>query len=267
LKYADDFEEELCPVCNETREKHAIPETKSSAELCSKIIEYLQNRWNEVRNGDDISAKLNVAKGDYDHGTSTWTWSGYMVGVMICNCPQPKSFAAMSGGGGKDDAGRPHNCLPAFKDACADAGIDVVINDGSAAGGQPRSTRRQDLVNANTSASPAVQANLAEAAQARWNGSRGPGFVQPGKCAGQHLLGRSGHAPTAMTEMYFAAPQVWWGQSYNFLVDGVREPRIFATDLPATEANPWGSSVGSCNTCQQLLFLTMCPERTCPPPE
>jgi len=267
LKYADDFEEELCPVCNETRERHEIVETKSSAELCSKIIEYLQNRWNEVRNGDDVSAKMNVAKlANYDEGIPTfserWTFAGYMVGVMICACNPPKSFAAMSGGGGQDEAGRPRNCLPAFKDGCREAGIDVVINGGGA-GGQPRSTKWQDLARANTSISVAVADTLAQQVERRWKAIKGEGFVPPGKCAGQHLLGRSGHAPTAMTEMYFAAPEGVWGRQYNFLVDGERAPRLFASNLPETPQNPWGSSVGSCNTCQRLLFMTMCPERVC----
>jgi hypothetical protein len=263
LKYADDFEEELCPVCDETRERHEIVETKSSAELCAKIIEDLQSQWNGVMNGDNVGAELDIAKGHYDHGTSTWSWSGYMVGVMICACKPPKSFAAMSGGGGKDDAGRPHNCLPGFKRACAAASIDVVINDGSGAGGQPRSTNWKDLARANTSGSPKVAARLRQQTEARWKGIKGPGYTQPGKCAGQHLLGRSGHAATAMTEMWFAPAGSWWGQSYDFLVDGARGPRRFGPDLEVTEENPWGASVGSCNTCQKLLFLTMCPDRVC----
>src|SRR5262249_41525316 len=157
LKYADDFEEAVCPVCDETREKHAIVETKSSAALCAEIIEHLRGQWDAlgIGNFDDIEKKKMVAKGDYDEGTHVWSWRGYMVGVMICACKQPKSFAAMSGG--------KKNCwLPGFQKACDAAGINIVINSGKNGACQKSSVKWQDLVRANTSKSPKVAARLAE---------------------------------------------------------------------------------------------------------
>ncbi len=265
LKYADDFEEDLCPVCEETREKHEILETKSSAELCAKIIECLQQQWDGLLYGDDVTAKKRVAKVEsYNQDTNVWTWRGYMVGVMICACKPPKSFAAMSGG-------KSSSWLPGFQEACDSAGIDVVVNSGRNGACQKSSVKWQDLANANTSKSPLVAARLRDFVEKRWKRRRGPGYTEVGKCAGQHLLAKSGHAPTAMTEMFFAPANWngqaltpgWFGQTYDFLVDGARGDRRFGTDQPTTEENPWGTSVGSCKTCQELLFLSMCPERVC----
>jgi hypothetical protein len=253
MKYADDFEGD-CPVCHKAAEEHEIVETKSSAELCAKIIESLQNQWNGVRHGEDDSAKVRIAKKFWDNDTQQYVWKGYMVGVMICAHKPPKSFAAMSG----------KLCLPGFKKACQDAGIDVVIGDGSKAGGQARSTKWQDLAKANTSG--VAKADLEKAIKSAWfdeDGKRADSnSPAPGKCAGQHLLARSGHGPIAMTEMYFTpAGGVWWGKKYRFRVDS--NPKVLHAFGPDVQNTPWGPSVGSCETCQDLLYLTMCPERVC----
>jgi uncharacterized Zn-binding protein involved in type VI secretion len=256
MTYGGDFDED-CPVCHKAMTEHQIVETLSSAEKCSKIIEYLKNRWDGVKNGEDDVAKKMVAKSYFDRDSGKVEWAGYMVGVMICAHKPPKSFAAMSGS----------KMLPAFKDACANASIDVVINDGSKAGGQPRSVKWGDIASANTSAVAGTDA-LKDAVRKAWfddAGTReGSNSPPPGKCAGQHLIARSGHGPIQMTEMYFA-PSGFWGQTYSFIVDGVRRAQFqrFGTDLQKTDETPWGTSVGSCKTCQDLLFLAMCPERVC----
>jgi len=255
MAWANDFEGD-CPVCHKPADKHKIVETKSSAELCAKIIEDLQDQWSGVRNNLDDAAKVGVAKKFWDDGIQRYNWFGYMVGVMICAHDPPKSFAAMSGS----------RCLKGFKAACGRAGIDVVIGGGGA-GGKARSVKWTDIAGANTSKAVA-KAAVKAAVRAAWfddAGKReGTHSPRPGKCAGQHLLARSGHGPIAMTEMFFApAGGAAWVGGYSFLVNGVRSLQPFGPHLTKTAQTPWGPSVGSCQTCQDLLFLTMCPERVC----
>jgi hypothetical protein len=196
-----------------------------------------------------------------------------MVGVMICKCEPPKSFAAMSG----------TYALPKFTEVAKAAGVDVVINTGS-----PPDTARQlrpgDYASANASGiNPTRIANRVEAAwrkAANAQDAGDPQYSYPGICAGAHLLARSGHAPAQMTEMFFAPKKPWdkkydWNVFREKILDGVKtlvesgtSARGFTSNAAKAkdqeEASPWGLTVASCKTCQELLPLTMCPVRKCP---
>jgi hypothetical protein len=64
-----------------------------------------------------------------------------------------------------------------------------------------------------------------------------------------------------MTEMFFA-PTGSWQKKYLWRVEGsTRAGRVFGTDVH--EFTPWGNTVASCHSCQDLLFLALCPEVTC----
>ena len=256
MAYGDDFEGE-CPVCHEKPEKHKILETDDSAAKCAAIVNELKERFKSAPESK---------KGDY----AKWyndRWNGYMVGVMICKHPKdsnPSIFAAMSGG----------FCLKGFQDVAKSAGkAHVVIGDGGD-GGAPRNMERDDFIRANTSgghlgsrvALIAHRAKLLAEVKERWKVN-----VEDTKkrycCAGAHLVGRSNHAPVNMTEMYFA-PVGNYPLYIRYLKDGAwgLGKRRFGTDVPKTAADgptPWGTTVGSCKTCQNMLFLAMCPERTC----
>ena len=62
-----------------------------------------------------------------------------------------------------------------------------------------------------------------------------------------------------MTEMFYEAgnPAKQWTATYTWRNNGVKETggRTFNAASP---------SVGSCDSCQETLFLTMCPVRVCP---
>ncbi|WP_199873382.1 DUF4150 domain-containing protein [Ideonella sp. A 288] len=238
VAYADDFDDP-CPICKRDSGDHKIIETASSAKTCAKIVADLKEAF---RNGSDAQKNL-YAKQQMGKRKG---WSGYMVGVMACKHQPPKLFAAMSG----------TYILDGFKTIAEANGCAVV-------GGGRRTP--DDFVSANTSAvsndikKAAVEKAWKSAADRIANGDKR--YSHMGICAGAHLLAKSGHAPVEMTEMFFA-PTGEWGHDYDWKVEGLRQQaRMFGTQV--SEFSPWGNTVASCQTCQDLLFLTMCPERTC----
>ena len=84
-----------------------------------------------------------------------------------------------------------------------------------------------------------------------------------GVCAAQHLIAKSNHAPANMTEMSFAPRERAWAKKYPFRLYGALDDREFGPHVKETAKTPWGPSVASCKTCQEILFLALCPERVC----
>jgi hypothetical protein len=122
------------------------------------------------------------------------------------------------------------------------------------------------MIGANTSAAAAADTRLGALVRNRFkvindnidDGTygKGSGYNRPGSCAGAKLLANSGHKPVSMTEMWFQPKDldpVMLGP-YRCRSNGVRiDDREFSS----------AGEIGSCNTCQDLLYLTMCPERVC----
>jgi hypothetical protein len=246
LAYADDFTEP-CPICKKAASEHKILETESTAKVCADIVAELRQAF---RNADDKQKARYAKKG-----------RGYMVGVMICKCNM--KFAAMSG----------FKALPGFAEV-AGPHVDKVINTG-AAGDTPAALGVQDYAKANTlyGQSAEMASGIEQTVLSAYRnageayGAGDSQYSLPGVCAGAHLVAKSGHAPVQMTEMFFAPTGHWpklGTKEYSFIVGGTRQPAQFGTRVQKTEETPWGTSVASCRTCQDLLFLTMCPERTCP---
>jgi hypothetical protein len=254
MAYGDDFEGK-CPVCDKEPAEHKILETEDSAAKCAAIVKELKEQFRSASEKD---------KADYAKSYKG-KWKGYMVGVMICQHAEDKVepfiFAAMSGG----------KCLKGFQRIAKSAGkAHVVINDGGA-GGEERAMRRQDLMDANTMGGDRKQLiKLVNVVRKKWKTTIEDRGIQNYSCAGAHLVARSNHAPVNMTEMYFAPIgnyplEISYRRDYN---DGLLKRVLgrFGTNVPKTEPTgptPWGTSVGSCEKCQNLLFLTMCPKRTC----
>jgi hypothetical protein len=167
---------------------------------------------------------------------------GYMVGAMVCFCE--KKWAAKSGGRvqGFDEAvGR------------ADGAATPINPPGGGA-------TYEQAVNANQSA---TAVNVAGGLLGAWLGAElnfednVPGYNYPGSCAGAKLLINSGHKPVAMTEMWF--------QPRGLAASMLGPYRRFSMGLRIDDgAFSSAGEIGSCNTCQDILFMTMCPERTCP---
>lgn len=171
----------------------------------------------------------------------------FMVGVMICKgCGL--SFATMSG-----------KTKPFFTAAVGSI-VDVVVQ------GPPASAK--DFLDANKS--KIADSLKEEKINAAWQAmesafkSNGPksGYNFPGACAGAKLMARAvsmaspgaAHAPKEMTEMMFSPRG--WAQRYKLRWTTWRTSTArvqFTTD----------ETVPSCHTCQRLLYLTNCPERTC----
>src|SRR5262245_4380020 len=175
--------------------------------------------------------------------TSKKKKGGFMVGAMICTLCDQK-FGAKSGPG-----------MASFDTSVTNAGATPISPNGPASLDQ--------MISSNTSASSgaAAQAILGKWIEIEMNREdgtygAGSGYNQPGSCAGAKLLANSGHKPSSMTEMWFqpkGASPVMLGP-YHCRSNGIR-----------TDDREYSSAgeIGSCNTCQELLYLTMCPERTC----
>jgi hypothetical protein len=251
VAYADDFRG-LCPICDQGPEEHRVLETPNTAALCAELVRQLTAQFRAQAGAP--------GRQRYAKKRSGGRWGGYMVGVMVCKCGQV--FAAMSG-----------NSLPGF-DAVA-GGIGTVVGGGGAS--------VAEMAQANMSASASAPQKLQAIGDAaaridalranQDNRAASRGYNPPGVCAGAKLMARSGHAPLNMTEMFFLPP---WGATYSWyrtertadeLADASgrmmrrllrnrfsrRQETYFTTD----------ESVASCHSCQELLFMTNCPERNC----
>jgi len=191
------------------------------------------------------SAKLcaDIIK-DYQERTKK-TKSGFMVGAMVAACGA--TFGARSGKGATD-----------FDASVSAAGATPVSPNGLVTVDQ--------AVGANTSVAAAAAGRLGTILRTKWTAifnnledktyKKGSGYNYPGSCAGAKLLANSGHKPVEMTEMYFqpkGVPHFDLGP-YKCRSNGIRvDERTYSS----------AGEIGSCNTCQDLLYLTMCPERTC----
>lgn len=186
---------------------------------------------------------------------------GFMVGVMVCKHDPPRSFATMSG-----------DTTPGFTQVARSL-VTQVIEGGAVS--------LDDFANANKSGLP--QSRIREALEeanetvkekrgdADPNIRRRYGFI--GACAGAKLVAHGLHAPLNMTEMFFRAaenPKVPWGVSYSLVTNRTTPAdawlrSVLDNALSRREDHSFtiGDSVASCQTCQETLYLTMCPKRTC----
>lgn len=255
MAYADDFLG-TCAICNGGPEDHRILETLSSAAGCRQIIDALNA--NHPAAHAKVAAKT-LSKTKYSDAYGR----GYMIGVMICKCGQ--RFAARSG----PDKG------DLFAAACAGF---TLIRDGATADG---------LAAVNACPHPrAPPAAVIEAVWANATASAGTGgYLAPGKCAAQKLIANAGHAPRELTEMFYMPPQMHDPPPQPMKIPYLRtnldaaqvaafvaEPgsafynEVLANRLAARDpayAFQYGDTVGSCSTCQDLLYLTNCPVRSC----
>jgi Toxin PAAR-like domain len=252
VAYADDFQGR-CPVCDKGPQDHRILEKgeaeKSSAKLCAALVEKLKSEFSSASSDAD---KLKIARQNNDG-----TWRGYMVGVMICPCDT--SFAAMSGRNVDDF------------ESIATKVVDKAIPGGWASSAE--------YVSANTSGLPGVKDAIegrigALATKIRQDPKR---YNPVGSCAGAKLLAKSGHKPVQMTEMFFSPPGARWkGATYKWLQRNKalkvlgEYGKAYRNKIMQNKASKEkdrefgeGETVGSCQTCQELLFLTMCPTRKC----
>jgi hypothetical protein len=238
LAYADDFEGR-CGICHKSPADHRILETPSSGRLCQRILEALRDCF--ARPGGVT-------------GKERKKWKrGFMVGVMVCKHDSPQSIATTSGE------------TPAVFTQIAKKIVNEVVLGGKA--------EFEDFVRVNQSGRPErqIRRNLENARdavqQAQEDGT--PGYNEMGQCAGAKLLARSKHAPLNMTEMFFRASKPWEGATYSVLVNR-RVPAdawlrtVLDNAISRREPVPFTTgSVASCQTCQETLYLTNCPERTC----
>ncbi|WAS91096.1 DUF4150 domain-containing protein [Nannocystis poenicansa] len=165
----------------------------------------------------------------------------FMVGVMICGrCGM--SFGSMSGK------------TSTLFTSVASSIVDQVVGGGAATA--------QDFINSNKTKF-ADDVKRARGVNTAWqametaarNSGPNSGYNHPGACAGAKLIARAGHVPKEMTEMMFSPSG--WEQRY----------RVMWTTWRSTTAKvlfTTGETVPSCHTCQRLLYLANCPERTCP---
>jgi hypothetical protein len=254
LAYADDFKG-YCEICNQGPEDHRVLETPNSADICARLIQDLRTRFNNASDANKGN------KGNYARRRGN-RFNGYMVGVMVCPCG--RIFAAMSG-----------QDLPGFAESVQAVGA-VLVGGGPATAAQ--------LAGANTSSRETAARKQAVISQrfdqlGALNNARTSGYNPPGNCAGAKLMARSGHKPVQMTEAFSIVrdtPFVYrvfrtsgqvadaWLRTVlaNRAAPGNARWAPRAYDLQPEEFEG-DVSIPSCHTCQQLLYLTMCPERRC----
>lgn len=255
MGYADDFDG-YCPICQEPPAEHAIRSTGSTAMILAEIIRLLREGFaanmsptRVINRGDTIDDIAKVRRKKR---------KGYMVGVMICvhamdqGRTKSNTFAAMSG-----------TTTKGFTRIVNESGLATVVGGGAVG--------PEDMINANTreGVDPAVVRTHVMAAYERINRLRtrtpnglpqAKGYTDYGTCAAAKLLTVSGHGPIQMTEAWFQPPPPGDPGSetlgpYWMRVNGVR---IRKRDYPATDAQ-----IPSCNSCQESLYMTMCPVRVC----
>lgn len=258
LAYLDDFKEP-CTICGNGPDEHRVPASDKLAEKATQLIRELAHLFREAV---DDAGRAQVAR-PRDNGAS---WGGYMVAVMSCKCTEPRYFATNSG-----------DTMPALYDAASAVGGIEVIGGGAAS--------KQDFTNAN-------KAKLDKAGERIPRGRKigaihdafksanekmsagAPGYNRAGNCAGAKLVAKASHAPRQMCEVYFTPTS--WSASYSVLsttaekiAEGVDRPGWMAEILRNEHAQRrerefrQDEPVPSCHTCQETLFLTNCPERSC----
>jgi len=262
LCYADDFEGP-CQICSKGPEQHRLPATGALAEKVTKLLQELDKLF---RAAIDDAGRARVARLSRD-GSG---WTGYMVGMISCKCDPPKYFCTNSGA-----------TMDGLSDAAAAVGGVEVIPGGPA--------KQADFVSANQSSLPqAVKVarvndafRAANDARTGNNQPRLRGYNTPGTCAGAKLVAKCKHAPVFMCEMFFAPPGSTWSGRYKVLTTSARAAKVSKRHLKShadwaqrvlanKEAKDLkhdfepDEGVASCHTCQDTLFLTMCPERKCP---
>jgi hypothetical protein len=210
-------------------------------------------------------------------------WNGYMVGVMQCKCVPGKLFAAMSGGWMLDG-------FSVIADQCGCKPIGgglVTLDELASANTSANGVQNVDQKNAIIEKTRATMAEKFHDINTRRSGSdpyKKRGYLAPGNCAAAKLIGRSQHAPLHMTEMFFSPVQEGveaWEGAYRWRRRDVT-PRKKLQDysekwrerilqnkesrIPEDwDKKPFSinQTVASCHTCQETLFLALCPENTC----
>jgi hypothetical protein len=256
--YADD-RTEPCEICGRAAPEHRIYASRACAKLCSDLIDALKNA---------LDAAPDAQKPEYAYPNGSGGYRGYMVGVMVCRL-HDRSFAAMSG-----DA-----TLSGFERVASQCGHTPV--SGGVVSNQEFADANQateDIGGAPISAATKLtQVDLAIQRINRKRGTGHKGYNRPGNCAGAKLVARApaaSHGPIAMTEMFFLGG---WTGTYGYL-ETIRTPEQLANysrswinrlrrGASARRRPPrdftTGEIVVSCHACQELLYMTMCPERTC----
>lgn len=251
LAYGDDFVVP-CRICKKGPRQHRVLETKECFKICKSIVDDLTGIY---KSGG--AKKKTVVRSN---------GSTYMVGVMICKCK--KVFAATSG-----------YTPPGFEAVATGQGVDeVIIVKDPATGHQRSAIDWRDMVAANMSDTSARGKNIA--IREAWDDvleqkkNVGKGYNPPGTCAAAKLV-TCGHAPVALSEMIFW-PKIQWPEQFEVLTterQGLLRRLFWREKILQNKhaKKQWRShdnlapesGVASCHSCQQLLFLTNCPKRTC----
>jgi hypothetical protein len=258
--YADDFTQK-CEICQHEAPEHRIFATRNAAKLCAELIEALKKALQDAP--DD-------KKAEYAHPDGAGGFRGYMVGVMVCD--KDESFAAMSGPG----------TLPGFEKVARDTCGHTPVSGGIVQPAEFAGANQATANAAGAALTPAFKRTEVDAAIRRINQKRGNGYKGyniPGNCAGAKLLARApaaSHKPVAMTEAFFLG----WAGKYTYLETHRTEEQLASYSRSwinklkrgkqakrSNEARDFTDAspvVVSCHSCQELLYLTMCPERNCP---
>ena len=268
MAYGDDFVGD-CEVCGYEPAEHRIHESENTLEIAA-----------EIRAGLRSIDPQSVSKKQRDVLSSS-----FMIGVMICRCNRifiSRSGTDPNGTGGIFNAfwalAQPYSRNGQFERG------DVTPDSLAAVNPFPPD---QQLTDPATAIQTAWAGALYYSARDEQRRPIRPdnGYLRPGTCAAQRLL-QADHAPRELTEMFYTPARFDAG-------DRPAEPMVIPylrTDLPP-ETIGWflsepplsrevvlqnrladvvdfpfepGETVGSCESCQDMLYMTNCPTRECP---
>ena len=255
-------------------DEHRIHETESTFAEAAEVVDRLRERPLRPQRADE-------SNGNYKKFCKALEGGGFMVGVMRCRCGQ--RFVSRSGSDGTYDNPDRYGPFDVFAEfieptfAQDDYIRGPVTADGLA------------VVNA----CPDPQADVEQRIREEWAVAefygRRDGYLPPGTCAAQRLLQQPVHAPIAMTEMFYTPTEWDEGErpaepmtipylrtdlTDEMLEYFLYEPEgsAFRNEVLQNRLAPSrvdvafepGETVGSCRSCQDILYMTNCPERVCP---
>lgn len=280
--YGDDFKGP-CKICRQMPDKHRILDKKESNSKCLEILKIIREKAKTQENklADLLEEKKTANKARRTEIAAEQKQldlkeyrKAYMIGVMYCkNCDQ--YFAAMSG----------PNFFESFRVAAKNAGCVPIRSEPG-----KHVVDLKEILSANEPSKNNIK--LMEKLEKtlyresnRIDIEKRPelqvkyGYTKIGNCAGTKLIAH-GHIPASMTEMYYSGPEIEAGNfTYNILetimtpLNKKRSKKKIIRNKYALRSTERKSAVMekgtvlSCPTCQTIIRLMMCPQRTCPDPK
>lgn len=261
--YGDDpLDSPDCPVCTKPKSKHKLENDKALHDLCGALAKELKGDFQaEQKKLDDGARQLAL---DADEDPPPYK-KGYMIGVLVCRCPEQKKYAGISTG---KKGAEWNGCKAAFEAAVAkvDGGMKALT------GPPPRPPYSSNFRKA--------KGGFGQMSKPQWQSihenatrinktfpkSSPPILV----CAAPKMIQeclKDGHKPLMLLEMWvsFQSKELDEGVNVNqlehvtidFTTGQFNSPQVKRETL-SQKVFKDGEAVPSCTTCQVCLTGMLC---------